>query len=72
MIADGLNEVIVMIPFTVSTDQVATMTAAADTWQEVTLSFTPIDEGELNIVFEAFGGNSYNAYIDSVSVTQAP
>ena len=59
-------------PFTVSTDQVATMTAAADTWQEVTLSFTPINEGELNIVFEAFGGNSYNAYIDSVSVTQAP
>ena len=59
-------------PFTVSTDQVATMTAAADTWQEVTLSFTPIDEGELNIVFEAFGGNSYNAYVDSVSVTQAP
>ena len=59
-------------PFTVSTDQVATMTAAADTWQEVTLSFTPIDSGELNIVFEAFGGNSHTAYIDSVSVTQAP
>ena len=59
-------------PFTVSTDQVATMTAAADTWQEVTLSFTPSDSGELSIVFEAFGGNSHNAYIDTVSVTQAP
>ena len=59
-------------PFTVSTDQVATMTAAADTWQEVTLSFTPIDSGELSIMFEAFGGNSHTAYIDSVSVTQAP
>jgi len=59
-------------PFTVSTDQVATLTAAADTWQEVTLSFTPADSGELSIMFEAFGGTSHTAYIDSVSVTQAP
>ena len=59
-------------PFTVSTDQVATLTAAADTWQEVTLSFTPADSVELSIMFEAFGCNSHTAYIDSVSVTQAP
>ena len=59
-------------PFTVSSDQVSTMTAAVDTWEEVTLTFTPIDSGEANIFFEAFGGNSYNAYIDTISVTQAP
>ena len=48
------------------------MTANADTWQEVTLTITPIANGIVAIDFEAFGGNSHTAYIDSVSITQAP
>lgn len=58
--------------FTLGSDVVANCTAAADTWQEVTLSVTPIDSGTLTISCEAFGGNSYAGYVDDISVTQAP
>ena len=58
--------------FTISSDVAATCTASADTWQELTLSITPVNSGELYIDFEAFGGNSHTAYIDDISVTQAP
>ena len=57
--------------FTLTSDVAVSCTAAADTWQELTLSVTPVDSGELNIDFEAFGGNSHTAYIDDISVTQA-
>ena len=56
----------------VSQDYVANMSANADTWQEVTLTFTPISSGIIYINAEAFGGNSYTGYIDSISLTQAP
>ena len=58
--------------FITTSDVVSAMTAAADTWQEVTLTITPISNGIVGIDFEAFGGNSHTAYIDSVSITQAP
>ena len=57
--------------FTLTSDVAVSCTADADTWQELTLLITPIDSGELNIDFEAFGGNSHTAYIDDISVTQA-
>ena len=56
----------------VSQDYVANMSANADTWQEVTLTFTPISSGIIYINAEAFGGNSYTGYLDSISLTQAP
>jgi len=56
----------------VSQDYVANMSANADTWQEVTLTFTPISSGIIYINAEAFGGNSYTGYVDSISLTQAP
>jgi len=55
----------------INSDVVATCTANADTWQELTLSITPVNSSELLIDFEAFGGNSHTAYIDDISVTQA-
>ena len=57
--------------YTISSDVAVTCTAGADTWQELTLSITPVNSGELYIDFEAFGGNSHTAYIDDISVTQA-
>tara|TARA_R100000234_G_scaffold40458_1_gene24230 strand:+ start:38 stop:2464 length:2427 start_codon:yes stop_codon:yes gene_type:complete len=57
--------------FSIASDAVANCTAAADTWQEVTLTFTPTDSAEITIDCEAFGGNSYTGYIDDISVTQA-
>ena len=56
----------------VSQDHVANMSANADTWQEVTLTFTPISSGIIYINAEAFGGNSFTGYVDSISLTQAP
>jgi len=58
-------------PFTLTSDVAVSCTANANTWQELTLSVTPIDSGELIIDFEAFGGNTHTAYIDDISVTQA-
>lgn len=58
--------------FILASDVVVNCTAAADTWQEVTLSVTPIDSGPLSLTCEAFGGNSYTGYIDDISITQAP
>ncbi len=55
----------------IPSDAVANCTASADTWQEVTLTFTPTDSAEITIDCEAFGGNSYTGYIDDISVTQA-
>ena len=54
-----------------ASDAVANCTAAADTWQEVTLTFTPTDSAEITIDCEAFGGNSFTGYIDDISVSQA-
>ena len=55
-----------------SQDYIANCTANVDTWQEVTLTFTPISSGTIYIRAEVFGGNSYTGYVDSVSLTQAP
>ena len=53
-----------------SQDYSASVTAAVDTWQEVTLTFTPVNDGEVSITAEAWKGNSYTGYVDSVTVTQ--
>lgn len=53
-----------------SQDYSASVTAAVDTWQEVTLTFTPVHDGEVSITAEAWKGNSYTGYVDSVTVTQ--
>ena len=55
-----------------SQDYIANCTANVDTWQEVTLTFTPISSGTIYIYAEAYGGDSYTGYVDSVSLTQAP
>ena len=55
-----------------SQDYIANCTANVDTWQEVTLTFTPISSGTIYINAEVYGGDSYTGYVDSVSLTQAP
>jgi hypothetical protein len=47
------------------------MTAAADTWEEVTLTFTPTVKGVVEIVGIAWGGTTYNAWFDDLTITQA-
>jgi hypothetical protein len=53
------------------TDITASMTAAADTWEELTITFTPTETGVVEITAEAYGGSTYTGYVDDLTVTQA-
>lgn len=54
----------------VTNDITSYMTAAADTWEQVTLSFTPTENGVIDIWAECWGGTTNTGYIDDISITQ--
>ena len=59
-------------PLIASSDVTASCTANADTWEQVTLTFTPTNSDVAEIDFEGWGGTQqYNGYIDDITVTQA-
>ena len=59
-------------PLIASSDVTASCTADADTWEQVTLTFTPTNSDVAEIDFEGWGGTQqYNGYIDDITVTQA-
>lgn len=47
------------------------MTAAADTWEEVTITFTPTAAVVVPIYAVGFGGTTHSGYFDDITVTQA-
>lgn len=51
-------------------DVTSYMTGAADTWEQVTLSFTPTIAGVVEILAECYGGTTYTGYVDDISITQ--
>lgn len=55
----------------VSSDVVASMSAAANTWQELTITFTPTEAGVVEITAEAYGGSTYSGWVDDMTITQA-
>ena len=55
----------------VSSDVLSPMTAIADTWEEVTLTFTPTANGVVKIQVYCYGGSTYNGYVDDLTITQA-
>jgi hypothetical protein len=55
----------------VSTDQVATASAGAGSWEELTLTFTPTEAGAVEVEFQAYGGTTYTAYFDDMTISQA-
>ncbi len=55
----------------VSSDVVASMTAAADTWEELTITFTPTEVGVVEITAEAYGGSTHSGWVDDLTITQA-
>lgn len=55
----------------IPSDVTASMSAAADTWEEVTITFTPTEQGVVEITAEAWGGTTFIGYVDDISVTQA-
>lgn len=54
----------------VSNDITSYMTAAADTWEQVTLNFTPTEAGVVEILAECYGGSTFTAYVDDINITQ--
>ena len=52
-------------------DVKSTMTAVADTWEEVSISLTPTETGVLEFGVEVYGGSTYSVYIDNFVITQA-
>lgn len=55
----------------VASDVRTNMTAAANTWEEVTITFTPSAAGFVEITAEAYGGTTYTGYVDDMTITQA-
>lgn len=56
----------------VANDVSAEITAAADTWQQVTIQFTPTETGVVNLELHAYGGTTHTLYVDDLSLSSAP
>jgi hypothetical protein len=54
----------------VSTDVSSDMTASADTWETVTITFTPTKAGAVDIYAHAFGGTAFSGYVCNLTATQ--
>lgn len=55
----------------VTNDVVSAMTAAADTWEELTITFTPTEVGVVEITAEAWGGTTFSGWVDDLTISQA-
>jgi hypothetical protein len=55
----------------VTSDVVSAMTAAADTWAEQTITFTPTEVGVVEITAEAYGGTTFSGWVDDMTISQA-
>jgi hypothetical protein len=55
----------------VDTDVVNAMTAAANTWAERTITFTPTEVGVVEITAEAYGGSTFSGWVDDMTISQA-
>ena len=55
----------------VSSDVSTAMTAIANTWEQVTITFTPTEIGVVELLAECWGGTTYSLYVDDFSVSQA-
>jgi hypothetical protein len=54
----------------VTNDVIGYLTAAADTWEQVSISFTPTEVGVVEILAECWGGSTNTGYIDELSIIQ--
>ena len=57
-------------PYGPSTDTISSMTVAANTWEQVSISFTPTQNGVFDIYAYAYGGTTFTGYIDDLGVSQ--
>jgi hypothetical protein len=52
----------------IATDQTASITAVADTWEKVSVSVTPSVAGVIEVEVLAYGGTTYSLYVDDMEV----
>lgn len=57
-------------PYGPTSDTTASITAVADTWQQVSISFTPTQNAVFDIYVYVYGGTTFTGYVDDVGVTQ--
>jgi hypothetical protein len=55
----------------VASDVFTDMTAAANTWETVSITFTPTKAGAVDIYAHAFGGTTFSGYVCNLTATQA-
>lgn len=55
----------------VTSDVTSDMTASANTWETVTITFTPTKAGGVDIYAYAFGGTTYSGYVCNLTASQA-
>jgi hypothetical protein len=54
----------------VASDVTSDMTAAANTWETVTITFTPTKAGAVDIYAYAFGGTTFSGYVCNLTASQ--
>lgn len=55
----------------VATDVVTTAAGVAGSYEELTITFTPTEAGVVEIEAQVYGGTTYNAYFDDMTISQA-
>ena len=55
----------------VAADVTSSITAAANTWEEVSLTFTPSEAGVVEIETQWYGGTTYTGYVSDATFSQA-
>lgn len=55
----------------VATEVTATITVGANTWEELTITFTPGAPGVVPIYIQSYGGTTFLAYVDDTDMSQA-
>jgi len=51
-------------------DDVATLATSTNSWQQVSISFTPTEIGVVEILAEAWGGTTFSGWVDDLTITQ--
>jgi len=52
-----------------TTDAIDTISVGADTWEELSVTFTPTENGVVEIEAVVYGGTTYSVYVDSIRVS---
>jgi len=52
-----------------TTEQTDSMSAAADTWEQLSVTFTPTQTGVVEIEAQVYGGTTYSVYVDDVEAS---